>query len=331
MATTSEQILNAIRNGASEEYQDRIPEATRDNISEVGNAIIDYEPTKNEFLDTLINKIALTIINSKMAENKFGQFYGETIEYGDTVEEIFVDLIKAEKFDPNFVKVFEKKKPTVKTLYHKIDVELKYKVTIEEVLLRRAFRSGDGVAKLASAIINQLYSSKTYDEYLHCKELIGTYSGAKVIEVEYPDDTDSTREFLRALKKVSTDMQYMSDEYNESGVKTYTASENCVIFIHKDIKINLDLDLLAKVFNTTATALNARLIEVDNFGSQKNRLAMICDSDIFRIHKTLDILKSTENGEALYTNYVLHSHGIFSLSKFKNCVALDIAEVTPAP
>lgn len=42
-------ILNAIRNDASPEYQERIPEATRNNIADIGNALLSYTPTMSEF------------------------------------------------------------------------------------------------------------------------------------------------------------------------------------------------------------------------------------------------------------------------------------------
>ena len=43
------QILNAIRDVAGSEYQNRIPEATRENIASVGNTILSYAPTANAF------------------------------------------------------------------------------------------------------------------------------------------------------------------------------------------------------------------------------------------------------------------------------------------
>ena len=54
---SSLQILNAIRNVAGTEYQARIPEAVRTNISSVGNTILEYAPHTNLFLSQLINRI----------------------------------------------------------------------------------------------------------------------------------------------------------------------------------------------------------------------------------------------------------------------------------
>ena len=49
-------ILNAIRNAASADYQSRVPIATQDNIFDVGVSINEYHSTQNEFLNALVNR-----------------------------------------------------------------------------------------------------------------------------------------------------------------------------------------------------------------------------------------------------------------------------------
>ena len=53
------EILNTIRDNASQAYQDRVPEATRSNLEEVGEAITDLNNAVvyNEFVNTLANMI----------------------------------------------------------------------------------------------------------------------------------------------------------------------------------------------------------------------------------------------------------------------------------
>ena len=61
----SVQILNCIRDSASATYQERIPVATQNNIREIGNAMMQFQSTQNEFLNALVNRIARVIITSK--------------------------------------------------------------------------------------------------------------------------------------------------------------------------------------------------------------------------------------------------------------------------
>ena len=67
-------VLNTIWENASDEYTNRIPQATQANITEVGNAIMSYAPVMNEFLDALVNRISLVIVSSKLATNKLAPF-----------------------------------------------------------------------------------------------------------------------------------------------------------------------------------------------------------------------------------------------------------------
>ena len=59
-----QEILNTIRENASEIYQQRVPEATRANIQEVGEAITDPNNAvvANEFMSTLLNMIIKPVL-----------------------------------------------------------------------------------------------------------------------------------------------------------------------------------------------------------------------------------------------------------------------------
>lgn len=74
LAASSVDILNAIRNSASQTYQDRVPVATQNNIKEVGNPIITFEAIQNEFLHALVNRIGRVLITSKSYENPLKRF-----------------------------------------------------------------------------------------------------------------------------------------------------------------------------------------------------------------------------------------------------------------
>ena len=94
------QVLNAIRNAASTTYQERIPVATQNNITAIGNAMMQYEATQNEFLNQLVNRIARVMITSKSYQNQLRPFKRGTMEMGETIEEVFVNMATAHPFDP---------------------------------------------------------------------------------------------------------------------------------------------------------------------------------------------------------------------------------------
>ena len=313
-------FVNAIWFEASQDYQNRIPEATRENIIEVGNAILEYEPARNEFVSALINKIGKTIVSSKMAKNKLAFMRGEDLEMGDTIEDIFVEMARASTYNRNATNPFEITKPQVKALYHRIDRELQYTVTIYDNDLRRAFTSKDGMEKLVTAIVNSLYSGKTHDDYIFTKELFGSYNKYYEVIVDEPTTEAGAKTLVKAIKKYSEDMSFMSNKFNGQGVDTFTEKEDQILLLHKDAKVNIDIEYLAGVFNLSKAEMEARIVTVDDFGSLANAYAILCDKNAPKIHKTLETMETIRNPRGRYTNYFLNSDGIYSISEFANMI-----------
>ena len=70
MATNYEFISTII---ANEDF-DKLPELTQQSISQVANAILDYEPYRNKFFEALINKVGLQTINNFRSDKVFDIF-----------------------------------------------------------------------------------------------------------------------------------------------------------------------------------------------------------------------------------------------------------------
>ena len=64
---TSANVLNAIRNQASAYYREYVPIATENDgsLMNIGNIIMDNVDVRNEFIDTLVNRIGLQLVTSK--------------------------------------------------------------------------------------------------------------------------------------------------------------------------------------------------------------------------------------------------------------------------
>ena len=87
-------ILNAIRNNASLEYYNAVPrcEDTTESIRAVGQAITSFQPRMNEFVSALVNRIARVVVTSRMYNNPWAFAKKGVLEYGETIEEIFVSI-----------------------------------------------------------------------------------------------------------------------------------------------------------------------------------------------------------------------------------------------
>ena len=102
LTNSSVDILNAIRNNASVNYQNYVPVATSDaeSIKKIGTIIMDFPSLQNEFLSALVNRIGRVILTSKLYENPWAMFKKGMLDFGETVEEIFVDIAKPFQYDP---------------------------------------------------------------------------------------------------------------------------------------------------------------------------------------------------------------------------------------
>jgi hypothetical protein len=320
-------VLNTIWENGSEDYQARVPLATRDNITAVGNAILTYGATTNEFLDSLVNRISLVMISSKMAQNKLAIFKKGMIEYGSDIEEIFTGMAAAHTFnvDTAEAEVFKREQPDVRTLFHRVNREDFYKVTIEEGQIKRAFLNNDGLGKLVSSIMDSLYSGDNYDEYVLMKELVTQYDPHfKAVEVPRVADQASAQDFFRAVKQTSTDMTFMSNNFNAQGVLTQSDKNDQVLLLHKNVDTYLNVDLLAWVFNTRNMDFDTQVVILDDFGSLGNVQAALVDKDWFMVYDKLFQTTSQYNAQGLYWNYWLHHHQLLSTSQFQNAVKFVI-------
>ena len=338
---TPERILNTIRANASDEYQNRVPVATRDNIAEVGNAITNYEPTRNEFLNALINRIGMVIIQSRLYENPLRSFKKGMLEFGKDIEEVFVEIAKAQTYDPETAEteVFKRVIPDVKTIFHRMNRQDFYKVTISNDQLRTAFLSYRGIEDLIGRIVDSLYSGDNYDEFLLMKNLMNDY-GAKglfyPITVTEVTDEATAKKLTVNLRSTAKTLGFMSNQYNAQGVHTFTPIEDIVVFMTPQTEALMDVESLARAFNLEYADFLGRVVIVDNFGGLENVQALMVDKQWFMVYDTFFNFTEQYNAQGLYWNYFFHHWQILSTSQFANAIAFttetpSVTSVTLSP
>lgn len=321
-------ILNNIRLNASEEYQARIPEATQTNITEIGNAFETYTVLYNEFCTALLNKIGKTIIEQKMFKNRLAKYKDGTIHNAQDVEEIFIEMAKAEgAYDPDGKNPLGRRdNPDVKAIYHRQNRRDKYVITVGDIDFRRVFRNGDTLDVFIKGLINSVYSGDAYDEYLCMKNILATYPGYDEYEVTAYTKANAVafaKEFVKTLRKAVLDLTLEpSTEHNAAGVLTFSDVDKLTLFIHKDVATEIDVELLANAFNqsNTDTKVVPDIQVMANFGSLTDTYALLTDRDFLKVWDTLSHMEGQRNADGLFTNYFYHHHQILSASKFKNAI-----------
>lgn len=317
-------ILNAIRANASSTYQDRIPVATQDNIREIGNAMLEFEATQNEFLTALVNRIGRVLITSKSYDNPLRVFKKGVLAYGETVEEIFVNIAKAKQFDPGVAEdeVFKREIPDVNAVFHRMNLQNFYKVTISNEQLRQAFLSEQGINDLVGYIVDSLYTGAEFDEYLTMKQLIvDAANNGEMYSINIPAVTSAnTKEIVSKIKGVSNQLEFMSSTYNSMGVLTHSKKNRQVLIMDANFDATIDVEVLAYAFNMDKAEFMGRRVLVDNFGALTGVVAALVDEDWFMVFDNFIGFTENYNGQGLYWNYFYHIWKTFSTSPFSNAI-----------
>lgn len=369
MNTNVMNILNAIRNNASNEYRDYVPPMTdTSQLREIGTIIMDYPALQNEFLSALINRIGRVLISTRMYENPWSRFKKGMLDYGETVEEIFTNIAKPYEFEGSHTSPttqFKKYKPDVRAAFHVMNYRKYYPVTIEQQKLRQAFLSADGVTNLIGDIVNSLYTGANYDEFLTMKYLLGkTILKGRMYPVEVPAvSADNAKSIITEVKATSNVIEFPSTKYNPAHVFQHTPKSEQIIFVNAKFDAIMDVNVLASAFNMSKAEFMGQRVLIDSFGSlDTDRLAELFADDPSYVPFTADEIEALDsiplavvgekffmmfdnlnefteiyNAELLYWNYFYHQWKTFSTSPFENALVyvpatptVESVEVTPA-
>ena len=350
LTNSSVDVLNVIRNNATQNYRDYVPVATpdADSIRTIGAIIMDNPSLQNEFLNALINRIGLVLISSRMYENPWARFKRGKLEFGETIEEIFVNLIKAQTFDPSIAEsqIYKREKPDVRSAFHIMNYQKFYKTTVSEDQLRQAFLSWNGIGDLVSKIIEAMITSANYDEFQVMKYMVGK----KILEgrlypVEIPAvSASNAKSIVTTIKGFSNDLEFLSSKYNIAGVYNRTEKSRQYLIVNSKFDALIDVEVLVSAFNMSKAEFMGHKILVDSFGTLDsarldelfdgddtyteisaeqlaaldNVPAILVSDDWFMIYDNLETMRDLENGQGLYRQYWYHVWKTFSVSPFAN-------------
>ena len=368
LSSTSVDVLNVIRNNATQNYKDYVPVATEkaEVIREIGAVIMDNPSLQNEFLSALVNRIGKVIITSKMYTNPLAILKKGLLDYGETVEEIFVNIAKPFTFDPKDSETTQYKReiPDVKSAFHTMNYQKFYKVTVTTEQLRQAFLSLAGVTDLISKIIESMYTGASYDEYqvtlyMIAKQILNGRMYAHVID---PVTTANMKSIVSTVKGVSNQYTFMKDTYNVAGVKTHSPKSDQFILMNSLFDATMDVEVLASAFNMDKAQFMGNRLLIDSFGGlDTKRLGILfegdttyteisedelkaldtipcilIDRDFFMIFDNLYEITEKYNGQGLYWNYWYHTWKTFSISPFSNATVFvpaipSVTSITVSP
>ena len=353
-------ILNVIRQNASLAYQNQVPVITQaTDIPKVGEVIYGTPAIANEFINALVNRIAIVRVQSATFNNPYEILKKGYLDYGESIEEIFVNIAKVFEFSQEKAEARELKqyKPDVKSAFHVMNWRVIYPVSVSDEELRMAFLSAEGVTDLIARLVDTIYTAANYDEFLLFKYmLIKSVTAGKFAPVPVAGATPAN--WAKAFRGTSNMLPFMNTKYNTAGVLNTTPKDRQVIFMDAQFNADFDVDVLSAAFNMDKADFMGRLFLIDDWTSFDNDRfevirensdgieevtsaelalmakvkAVILDEEWFQVYDNLSRFAEKFVASGLRWNYFYHTWKTISMSPYANAVVfVDNSATTTNP
>ncbi len=177
------EVLNDIRAHASLDYQRAIPSAVNENLEEIADAVMSSVQLQNDYVAALVNRISATRFTSRMFQNPYQKFIKGTNRFGDTIEEIYVNMANAHEYNPSIAEneVYKREIPDINAVFHRRNSKVFYKNTIQYDALYASFLSDNGMRSLIGRIVDAMYGAANRDIF-YCTKKLGHFQHAGISE-----------------------------------------------------------------------------------------------------------------------------------------------------
>lgn len=368
-------ILNTIREGiggdfeegtphvlsAGDEMADGVMATSNDSLMSIrafGQAIMSNVGWQNAFLSELLNRIGLVLISSKSYQNPWSNLKRGRLEYGEVIEDIFINICEPFAYNPELAEsqVEKRVKPDVESMLYRINSQIFYKQTIHQATLRQAFTSSTGVVNLITGIIDSMYTAMEYDERLAMKYiLVQRLLNGTMYKQIIPANATS-EQLITAVKTVSNLLMTPSRKYNSAGVLNYALKNDQYVFVTSAFDAQSGVEVLAKAFNADYVQFSGRYIVLDDFSFTADELARLdiifadepsyirpttdqlsklkevnlvtVDKDFFMVYDVEQYFDMRKNQEGMYENNWLHVWKVYASGYFANAVMYVETEPT---
>lgn len=364
----SSQIVNAVLNDSNNAHLfsslPRVSSTDTNQATEqlhtIGDILSTNQNVYNAFIDTLFNRIIMTVIQTVYFTNPLRRVKRGFLEAGDIVEEIAFKLIAPHDYNSTPDNAYPKQeKPEVATAIHKINYQKYYKTTVNKKDLLRAFVTYNGMEEFVREQISLLYTSAELDEYVATKYMLGrAVLKGYILGIQVPAKTnpDFYRTLSIKMRALANNMELLKTKYNFSHMPQTTRKNLQLVILNTDVEAALDVNVLAEAYNLQYADFNRNRLLLDDwsyedvrrmnelFGNEigytpftSQELALLNSIDAFVVDERFFMIFDAEfemtsffNPEKLYHNFWLHTWKIMSFSTFVNAVVFSNQVAQPA-
>ena len=161
---------------AKDKSLEALPKATNNNIGDISNILFndEYQPQLNQFVNNLVNRIAMTIIRNKTYDNPLSVFKKGSMPLGTDIQDLYTNPAERNEYeisDQAAQRLLTLNDPDTNVAYYRRNRQDFYKKTVTREALQAAFVSWDDFNAYVDSITNSLYSGNYIDEFKFTKAL----------------------------------------------------------------------------------------------------------------------------------------------------------------
>lgn len=268
---TNVNILNSVRAELSAEMQSHIPEATQDNLSQVFDAMMNYQAGRNDIIPSLIRRVGLQTVDAQAWRNPIARYKKDPMRYGETQEETYVNMCKGKVYDPreSYEYAFQQYQSYIMSMFHRINFQVQYPVTLTFDNMRNAFIGETGIRDLMSAKMESAITGANWDEYLAMRGMIDTAYDKQIlpaVTVTEVDDEATAKALLVQIKKAVNEFKFPNPANNIAGATSSSRPTNLIWMTTPGVDANMSVEALAYAFHLDKADVEVQTVIVDSFG-----------------------------------------------------------------
>lgn len=317
---TNVNILNSVRAELSAEMQSHIPEATQDNLSQVFDAMMDYQVTRNEVIPALIRRVGLQTVDSQAWRNPIARYKKDPMRYGETQEETYVNMCKGKVYDPreSYEYAFQQYQSYIMSVFHRINFQVQYPVTLTFDNLRNAFVGETGIRDMMSAKMESAITGANWDEYLAMRGMIDTAYDKQIlpaVTVSAVEDETTAKALLVEIKRAVGEFKFPNPANNIAGATSSSRSTNLIWMTTPGVDANMSVEALAYAFHLDKADVEVQTVIVDSFGHPAIQ-GVLLDTRFFNVRDQFKEMSDQRLANILSWNYFYTVVEMISASPF---------------
>ena len=280
----------------------------------------------------LVDKIGKIVSLKGLFNDKLPELDGDDLPEGKTIEETLIDLVLPAVYGTNGIgteanattegaKDIIPSYPSVEAAAYSYNLgRFKAKITRPYDYVQGGCNSPEQVGELTGDIMWSLENSMSLTRYNLKKQLLANaigkaFAASLDYQVAIPVDTATSEDFIKEIKKAVEDASFANEGNCLSGT-LIGAAPSLVLYVKKGVMPIVEVDALAGAFHEEKLALPCEIKIVDDFGNDNSKTwAVLVDPRGIKLHNSYRAIRSTENADGDFVNFVEHEEDTGFISK----------------